>query len=116
MSDLHLSPRSIRRAAATLVRWLLDLPATTAFRVERVLPGVVSGGRCVKPRAGDSRRHCRRFSTVRSFSLAAGVAGRNTLRVSSRGLAPGLYRLTAIPTDASGHAGSPVRTSFIVTR
>jgi serine protease AprX len=97
LSRLGLVPTRFGVSAGALVRFRLSEAATTTFTVER-------------DGAGAARR-------VRRFSLA-GRAGQNAFRlaahVPTRLLTPASYRLTAVPKDAAGNVGRPVRAGFTV--
>jgi plastocyanin len=92
-----------------------------------------------RPRTACARRTrtCRRTRTEFEFTLSeaatvngsvrkrgqrtrrferAGVPGENEIRFSTRGLAPGHWRLTLVATDGSNNRSAPARTTFRVRR
>ena len=107
-----------------------------SFAVQRELPGVRSGRRCVARRRGARGRSCTRLVTVGTFVRPgrAGTdrfvfSGRVPVRgatqrarssaargVSTRALAAGHYRLRAVALSATGRASAPVSRAFRVRR
>jgi hypothetical protein len=113
MGGLHLRPRafrtartrrSIARLGGTVVSFTLSLPATTRFRVERLV------------RHGKHRR----YRLLRGSFSYRGRAGRNRIRFTGRlrrkPLAAGSYRLVAVAKDASGRSTRTRRATFRVLR
>jgi DNA-binding beta-propeller fold protein YncE len=108
-------PRAARAAApprrrppplATTVRFTLTEPAAVTLVVERARRGrrPLTSARCnLRARTG---RHCVVWSRARSISHA-GAAGENAIRLRSRGLRPGLYRLVMTAVDGVGNASAP---------
>jgi hypothetical protein len=104
----HASAGPRRRPAprATTVRFSLTEPASVTLALDRGRRGrkPVSGGRCrVRARKG---RHCIRWTRAREIRHA-GAAGENAIRVRSRGLRPGLYRMTLSAVDGVGNVSAP---------
>jgi hypothetical protein len=111
-SELSFKPKTLRRKRGkprgSNVSYRLSEAASTVFTVERR----VKRGRC---------KRCTRFVAVRNGTLTLqGNAGVNGFRFtgifSGRLLKPGAYRMTGLPTDAAGNAGSPFRATFRVAR
>jgi plastocyanin len=98
VSDLAARPstactRRTRRCRRTRVRFGFDLSEAAT----------VNG--TVRKR----RQRTRRFERD-------GVQGENTIRFSTRGLAPGRWRVTLTATDTNGNRSAPARTTFTVRR
>lgn len=107
------------RSVGALVSYVDSEPATTTFTVQRAGAGRRAGGRCVaSARRNRGRARCTRYVSVGSFAHAD-AAGANrfrfTGRVGGRTLAPGRYRLQAIPTNSAGR-GLPAYRNFEVKR
>lgn len=107
-----------KRPPAT-IRLRLSEPATVRLSAERLLTGRRTGsGRCVKPaRANRGRPRCVRAVVQGGTVPLALPGGAIRLRFAGRlvrALAPGSYRLVAIPTDAAGNRGAAKRASFTV--
>jgi CSLREA domain-containing protein len=104
------------RKTGALVSYVDSLAALTRFTVLAPRPGILAAGRCVKvPRHHRKHvRRCTRYVAVASFSHLD-RAGQNSFRfsgmVGGRRLAPGRYRLQAVPS-LSGHRGTPVTVPF----
>jgi sugar lactone lactonase YvrE len=98
--------RKRRRSTGTTVSYKDSQAATAKLTVLRARTGVRRNGKCVAARkkhrrkAKHSARRCVRYVTVGSFTHAD-VAGANTFhfrgRVAGHSLAPGGYRLVAVP-------------------
>ncbi|MDP8943319.1 MAG: hypothetical protein M3N16_04275, partial [Actinomycetota bacterium] len=130
LERLSLRPRRFRAArrgpaivssVGTVVRFRLDVPASTALRAERLLPGRRRGRSCVSPRGVSRRaRGCTRVLPVRGSAVHRGHPGVNRLRFSGRlggrTLAPGRYRLVLVATDGSGMRSRPARAAFRIVR
>jgi plastocyanin len=98
VSDLRARPstacaRRTRRCRRTRVRFAFDLSEAAT----------VNGA--VRRRGQRTRRFER-----------DGVQGENTIRFSTRGLAPGRWRLTLTATDATGNRSDPARATFRLRR
>lgn len=107
---------SIARATGTKITYTDSQRATTTFTTLRPQPGVLHGGKCVKPRPGHShRKHCTRYLKIGSFHHLD-LVGKNrfqfTGRINRRKLAPGSYRLQAVARGANGKPGPPAFTTF----
>ncbi len=92
-----------------LLSFRLNVAARVTLRVQRLLPGRMVGGRCVRLTAGNARHaHCLRALPVRGATTVRARAGINrvTFVGVSRGrdLGAGLYRLLATPV-AAGQRG-----------
>jgi hypothetical protein len=98
---------------ATTVRFTLTEPAAVTFAVDRARRGRRSSptARC-KLRARTGRR-CLIWSRVRSIDHA-GAAGENAIRLRSRGLRPGMFRLVLNAVDGVGNASAPRMAPFRV--
>ena len=111
---------SISRKTGAKVSYRVSQRATTLFLVTRVLPGRLSGRRCVRPTARNrGAKRCTRFVKVRGSFSHADVAGANSFRFTGRirkqALKPGSYRLDASPR-AGGKIGRTVSVRFRIVR
>jgi 6-phosphogluconolactonase (cycloisomerase 2 family) len=111
--------RTSKRKVGAIVSYRDSQAARTTFTVQRRAPGRRQGHRCVKPRKRNRRgKPCTRFVSVGSFRHKD-VAGTNRFRFTGRvrrhKLAPGRYRLRAIPRTAAG-SGKPAFRGFRVKR
>jgi hypothetical protein len=130
ISRLRLSPASFRAAragpalaalAGTRLTLSLSEAAKVTFRVERLVPGRLVGGRCRAPtsRTRDSRPCTRRLPLRGRIarSLPAGASGlRYRGRLAGRTLRPGRYHLLARARDAAGNLSQQRRAAFLVLR
>jgi hypothetical protein len=103
----------------TVVTYSGSRPATTTFMVQRSLPGRRAGATCVRlTKPTKNHAQCTRYTDVGSFTHDD-VIGMNrfrfTGRVNGRKLAPGAYRLRAVPHNAVGN-GPAAYQSFRVTK
>ena len=99
-----------RRPIGTTVRYRLSEPARVRLTVERETVGRKVGKHCGAPtRSNRAKRRCTRYVAVRGSFTQTGRQGTNSFkftgRLSGRKLAPGVYRLTGVPTDAAGNRG-----------
>jgi CSLREA domain-containing protein len=118
---LKVGPGIFRAAKGTTISFTLSEAATVTFKVDRVLPGLRKGRRCVARTARLRRgRACTRYVPVKGTLIVAGKAGGNTFRFDARlggkTLRPGAYRLSARPTDPGLNVGKTVITAFRVRR
>jgi DNA-binding beta-propeller fold protein YncE len=100
------APRRRPPPRATTVRFTLSEPAAVTLAVDRARRGRRSSpnARCnLRARTG---RSCVIWTRVRSIAHA-GVAGENAIRLRSRGLRPGLFRLVLNAVDGVGNASAP---------
>lgn len=122
LSGLRVVPAAFRtgvrpgalRLAATrapaAIRLTLSEAATVRFAAERLLAGRrARNGRCQRPsRANRGRGRCVRRVVQGGTVPLALPAGASQVRFAgrlARALAPGRYRLNAIPSDAAGNRG-----------
>jgi hypothetical protein len=104
------------------VRYRDSEPATTRFTVLASRPGIKTAKRgCGKPARGSSvprAKRCTRYVALGGFAHRD-LRGRNSLRLSGsirgRTLAPGQYRLAAMPTF-DGRVGARSTASFRIKR
>ncbi len=99
--------------AGTKLKLTLSKAATVAFSIEKAA--------CTS--AKDSKLCPSTFRTLHTFkrNLAQGAStvpysGRYRKGGKIRALAPASFRVTAVPTDATGLIGPPTRTSFTIAR
>src|SRR5207248_11028060 len=107
------------RSIALKVSYVLNVPATVAFTIERVAPGRLVKGRCRVPtRANRHHRRCTRVAARAGF-MRAGRTGANSFllptRIGKLKLGPGSFLLLATPS-ASGVPGRQQRTTFLTAR
>ena len=119
VSKSRLRPRA---KLGTTISYSASESVTAIFTVDRALPGVKRGGRCVAPRPGRARSaRCTRFVPLPgSFSDVDAAGGshrfRYTGRLQGNPLRLGAYRLDATAKDAAGNVGNVVRAHFRVVR
>jgi hypothetical protein len=93
-------------------RFRLSRAASVRIKIEALLPGRISRGRCVKPaRSLAKARKCTRAVAQTPLSRS-GKAGDNTVpfsgRIGSKALAPGRYRATLLATAPFTATSRPV--------
>ncbi|MDQ2911400.1 MAG: CSLREA domain-containing protein [Actinomycetota bacterium] len=117
---LKVAPGIFRAAKGTKISFNLSEPATVTFKVDRVLPGVRRGGRCVARTARARGKACTRYVPVKGTLVQAGSAGANSVgfdaKVGGKTLRPGAYRLAASPRDPGQNVGKTVVTAFRIVR
>jgi streptogramin lyase len=102
---------SKRRTAVTL-RFTLSEAAGVKLTLSRAAAGKRRGKACVKPAKRLRRaRRCTRFVRMRSVSRSEAM-GQSAIRLSTRRLRTGRYRLVLTAVDAAGNAAKPVSRSF----
>jgi hypothetical protein len=111
--------RATKRKFGAIVSYRDSQAARTTFTVQRRAAGRRQGRRCTKPGKRNRRgKRCTRFVSVGSFRHTD-VAGANRFRFTGRvrhhKLAPGSYRLVAVPRNAAG-PGATKRATFKVKR
>jgi DNA-binding beta-propeller fold protein YncE len=106
LSARAAAPRRRPPPRATTVRFTLTEPAAVTLAVDRARRGrrPAATAPC-NPRARTGR-HCLIWSRARSINHA-GAAGENAIRLRSRGLRPGLFRLVLNAVDGVGNASAP---------
>ena len=131
ISGLAASPGAFRAApgggsvvtnpsVGTRISFRANVGFTSTFTVQRATPGVRAGTRCVAPprRTRTTARGCVRWVGWGNFSTTA-RAGANGFRFSGRvwgrTLAPGTYRLSAVPRSGA-RIGNAVRVGFRIIR
>jgi hypothetical protein len=118
---LKVAPGIFRAAKGTRISFTLSEAATVTFKVDRVLPGIRKGKRCLARTARLRRgRACTRYLPVKGILVQAGTAGANKVvfdaKVGGRTLVPGAYRLSASPRDPGLNVGKTAITAFRVRR
>jgi PKD domain len=118
--------RSRRTKHSTTFRYRLSEPAKVTFTIERKMIGRKVGDKCKHRTRGNSKsRKCvLRFRREGSPFSTAGKQGGNGTRFAGkvprgsgkgkRKLRPGVYRVTAVATDADGARSQPRRASFSI--
>ena len=112
---------SVKTATArgTIISYTDSQAATTTFVVRQPAgKGVLSGGKCVKPKHGAAHgKTCTRYKTVGSFRHTD-LAGKNrfrfTGRVRGRALKPGRYQLLSTPRNSAGESGTSHTNNFTI--
>jgi DNA-binding beta-propeller fold protein YncE len=99
-------PRRRPPPRATTVRFTLTEPAAVKLAVDRVRRGRRPTATAPCDRRARTGRHCLIWSRARSIDHA-GPAGENAIRLRSRGLRPGLFRLVLSAVDGVGNASAP---------
>ena len=118
---LKVAPGIFRAAKGTTISFSLSEAATVTFKVDRVLPGIRKGSRCVAKTARRRRgRACTRYVPVKGTLAQAGTAGANSVafdaKLGGKLLRPGAYRLSASPRDPGLNVGKTAITAFRVRR
>jgi CSLREA domain-containing protein len=118
---LKVAPGIFRAARGTTISFTLSEAATVTFKVDRVLPGIRKGTRCVAKTARLRRgRACTRYLPVKGTLTQAGTAGANRLafdaKLGGKTRRPGADRLSATPRDPSLNVGKTAITAFRVRR
>jgi CSLREA domain-containing protein len=118
---LKVAPGIFRAAKGTKISFTLSEAATVTFKVDRVLPGVRKGSRCVPLTARRRRgRACTRYVPVKGTLVQAATAGGNVVgfdaKLGGKTLVPGAYRLSASPRDPGLNVGKTAITAFRVRR
>ncbi len=90
------------------VSFRLSEPSIVTFRIQRIVAGRRTGGRCAAPsRSNRGGRRCDRYRYEKGGFPHAGPAGANAFRISGRlagrRLARGRYRLRAVARDKPGN-------------
>ena len=108
--------RGCIRAISLRVSYTLSLSSRVTFTIKMEAPGRSVKGQCVAPsRKNQKQRRCTRMIALRGTLERTGKAGTNSFtfdgRIGGRRLAPGSYRLSAIPS-ANGRTGNAQNVSF----
>jgi CSLREA domain-containing protein len=117
---LKVAPGIFRARKGTTISFTLSEVATVTFKVDRVLPGIRKGRRCV-PKTGRRRgRACTRYVPVKGTLVQAAAAGKNKIRfdakLAGKTLRPSAYRLSATPRDPGLNVGKTVIAAFRIRR
>jgi hypothetical protein len=117
LSRLSLTSKRPRTGKSTTLRLTLSEAARVSVRVERALAGRKVGRSCKKPsRKLAKRRRCTRWVRARSASKTL-PAGRGSIKISTKRLKPGRYRLAVSARDVAGNATKKPRlVSFTVLK
>ncbi len=104
-------------------RYSLSEPAAVAFRVERMVRGMMVGGKCRMFKKGSNAtgKRCTLWLRTGKALAQQGVAGVNVKGFSAksirkRGLKPGAYRIVAVATDAAGNRSTNAIARFRVAK
>jgi DNA-binding beta-propeller fold protein YncE len=100
------APRRRPPPLATTVRFTLTEPAAVTLAVDRARRGRRPAGTASCNLRARTGRSCVIWSRARSINHA-GAAGENAIRLRSRGLRPGLFRLVLNAVDGVGNASAP---------
>ena len=117
LSELDLTRRNFRARRGTTAIYTVSEAASVTFRIQRRTTGRRVNGRCVKrTRSNRMRPRCVRYVRVGAPRTHQATAGENRLRLRTRRLKAGRYRLVAIAVDLAGNRSAPVRIAFKVRR
>jgi parallel beta helix pectate lyase-like protein len=112
-ADLDLTRHVFRARRGTTVLYELSEAAAVTFRIQRRTAGRRVNGRCVKrTRSNRTRPRCVRYVRVGAARTQRVTAGANRLRLRTRGLKPGRYRLLAVAVDLTGNRSARSRIPF----
>jgi hypothetical protein len=86
------------------------------LRVERAFSGRQVRGRCTRATQSLRASRCTGYRGMHGTLRRQAKSGLNVFRfdgrLGNRPLEPGGYRLVAVPVDAAGNRGGPVRVAF----
>lgn len=123
LSLAHVTRKAIRRrAGVTNLRFTVSEPAALAVKVEKLVAGRRSGGRCVKATEKLRRRGAKactravKVTTLQRAKVEGVTSIRLTTRINRSTLGAGRYRLTLVATDAARNASVAVKVGLRVTR
>jgi hypothetical protein len=114
------SAKAKKAHRGTDFKYTLTERARVVFTIDARTTGRKSGKKCVKAtKKNRKKKHCTRYARSARFAVAS-KAGSNrhhfTGRIGSRKLKPGLYRTTAVATDAAGNHSKPAQLTIKVVR
>jgi bacterioferritin (cytochrome b1) len=113
LAGLDLTRDAFRARRGTTVLYSLTEAATVTFRIERRTTGRRVDGRCVKrTRSNPTRPRCIRYLRTGPARTRQATAGTNRLRLRTRRLKPGRYRLAAVAVDLAGNRSARSRVPF----
>jgi hypothetical protein len=109
-----------RAKKGTAFLYSLSEPARVLFTIKRAAKGRKAGGKCVKPRRSNRKRHkCTRYVVVGRFAKQS-KAGKNRKsfagKLGRRKLSPKRYRAQLVATDAAHNRSKAKTLSFKVVR
>jgi uncharacterized delta-60 repeat protein len=111
--------RHRRAPVGTTFRYRLSEAARVTIRLERALPGVRRGKRCVKPTRRRHGKRCTRFKRVGRL-VRESPKGRSRVpfngRIKRRALRRGKYRAVLRAVDAAGNKSAARKLNFRVVR
>lgn len=115
-----LTAKAKKQPTGTTLGFTASEAGTAAIRVERVLPGRISKGQCVKPRRSLRRaKKCKRNQLAGTLQRAA-IAGPNQVafsgRLANKPLKPGAFRFVITVTDASGNISQSAAKAFRIVK
>jgi hypothetical protein len=114
-SALDLTRHSFRARRGTTVRYELTEAATVTFRIQRRTGGRRVNGRCVKrKRSNRTKPRCVRYVRAGAPQTRQATAGANRLRLRTRRLKAGPYRLLVTAVDEAGNRSARTRIAFRV--
>ena len=112
-AGLDLTRDAFRARRGTTVLYSLSEAAAVTFVVQRRTSGRRVNGRCVKrTRSNRTRPRCVRYVRVGAPRTEQATAGANRLRLRTRRLKAGRYRLLAIAVDLAGNRSARSRIPF----
>jgi hypothetical protein len=113
------SARKKRAPIGTTFRYTLSEAARVTIRIDRVLPGVKRGKRCLKPSKTRRGKRCSRFVRVGQL-VRESPKGRSRVpfngRIKRKALKRGRYRAVLRAADAAGNKSATRKLKFQVVR
>jgi Ca2+-binding RTX toxin-like protein len=113
LSKVAFLRKTLKRGKRTNLLYRLSEPAGLSIRLERVLPGLRRGKRCVAPTTKLRRakaKRCTRAAKVATLTRGGGLAGLNSTsfdaKAGKKGLKPGSYRAVLVAADAAGNTSA----------
>jgi hypothetical protein len=104
---------ALRRGRTLALHFTLDEPATLSITITHRVPGRRQGTRCLARTQAKHGRACMRTATTVKTTTRRTRSG--TLRLSTRRLATGHYRLRIHARDAAGNTSKTIIRSLTVT-
>jgi hypothetical protein len=115
LTSLDLTRHTFRARRGTTVLYALTEAATVTVRLQRRTSGRRVNGRCVKrKRSNRTRPRCVRYVRAGARQTKQATAGSNRLRLRTRRLKPGRYRLLIAAVDLAGNRSPRSRLPFRV--
>ena len=111
--------RKKRAPVGTTFRYTLSEAARVTIQLQRALPGVKRGKRCLKPSKRRRGKRCTRFVRVGQL-VRESPKGKSQVpfngRIKRKALKPGKYRAVVSAVDAAGNRSAARNLNFQVVR